>query len=125
MESQGSTSKTVTSQTYWGVKKESENSQLEKGDCLLVGFESNLSKTVLIDWQQNDLSELIEIWDQWGKPMQDGFERKYGSSCYFLPIQIDKPLMEATLPFWDPSYRCFTFNQEDMTPTLEEYSVLL
>ncbi|XVE95747.1 hypothetical protein REPUB_Repub02eG0126200 [Reevesia pubescens] len=79
----------------------------------------------MIDWQQNDLSELIEIWDQWGKSVQDGFVEKYGSLPYFLPIQIDKPLMEATLPFWDPSYRCFTFNQEDMTPTLEEYSVLL
>ncbi|XVF26555.1 hypothetical protein REPUB_Repub14bG0027500 [Reevesia pubescens] len=125
MESQGSASKTVTSQTYWGVKKESENGQLEKGDCLPVGFESNLSESVLIDWPQNDLSELIEIWDQWGKLVQDGFMEKYGSLPYFLSIQIDKWLMEATLPFWDPSYRCFTFNQEDMTLTLEEYSVLL
>ena len=27
--------------------------------------------------------------------------------------------------YWDPSYRCFTFNQEDMTPTVEEYVALL
>ncbi|XVE95670.1 hypothetical protein REPUB_Repub02eG0118600 [Reevesia pubescens] len=60
-----------------------------------------------------------------GKVGARWFVEKYGSLPYFLPIQIDKPLMEATLPFWDPSYRCFTFNQEDMTPTLEEYSILL
>ena len=29
------------------------------------------------------------------------------------------------MPFWDPSYRCFTFNQEDMTPTIKEYSFML
>ena len=29
------------------------------------------------------------------------------------------------MPFWDLSYRCFTFNQEDMTPTIEEYSFIL
>ena len=29
------------------------------------------------------------------------------------------------MPFWDPSYHCFTFNQEDMTPTIEEYSFKL
>ena len=29
------------------------------------------------------------------------------------------------MPFWDPSYHCFTFNQEDMTPTIEEYSFML
>ncbi|MBA0788964.1 hypothetical protein Gotri_025433 [Gossypium trilobum] len=27
--------------------------------------------------------------------------------------------------FWDPAYQCFTFNQEDMTPTIEEYVALL
>ncbi|MBA0780201.1 hypothetical protein Gotri_004335 [Gossypium trilobum] len=27
--------------------------------------------------------------------------------------------------FWDPTYQCFTFNQEDMTPTIEEYAALL
>ena len=27
--------------------------------------------------------------------------------------------------FWDPSYRCFTFNHEDLTPTVEEYAALL
>ncbi|MBA0550701.1 hypothetical protein Golob_021625 [Gossypium lobatum] len=26
---------------------------------------------------------------------------------------------------WDLAYQCFTFNQEDMTPTIEEYSALL
>ncbi|MBA0729411.1 hypothetical protein Golax_000040, partial [Gossypium laxum] len=24
--------------------------------------------------------------------------------------------------FWDPTYRCFTFNEVDMIPTIEEYS---
>ena len=27
--------------------------------------------------------------------------------------------------FWDPEYRCFTFDIVDMTPTLEEYDFLL
>ncbi|KAG8480553.1 hypothetical protein CXB51_024626 [Gossypium anomalum] len=27
--------------------------------------------------------------------------------------------------FWDPAYQYFTFNQEDMTPTIEEYAALL
>ncbi|MBA0567890.1 hypothetical protein Golob_005424 [Gossypium lobatum] len=27
--------------------------------------------------------------------------------------------------FCDPTYQCFTFNQKDMTPTIEEYSALL
>ena len=27
--------------------------------------------------------------------------------------------------FWDPSYRCFTFGDIDMTPTLKEYAQIL
>ncbi|MBA0786354.1 hypothetical protein Gotri_028069, partial [Gossypium trilobum] len=27
--------------------------------------------------------------------------------------------------FWDPTYKCFTFNEVDMVPTTEEYSTLL
>ncbi|MBA0614966.1 hypothetical protein Godav_015170 [Gossypium davidsonii] len=27
--------------------------------------------------------------------------------------------------FWDPTYRCFTFNEVDMVPTIEECSTLL
>ena len=27
--------------------------------------------------------------------------------------------------FWDLSYRCFTFNHENLTPTVEEYATLL
>ncbi|MBA0837976.1 hypothetical protein Goarm_010083 [Gossypium armourianum] len=27
--------------------------------------------------------------------------------------------------FLDPAYKCFTFNQEDMTLTIEEYATLL
>ncbi|MBA0701273.1 hypothetical protein Goari_005654 [Gossypium aridum] len=27
--------------------------------------------------------------------------------------------------FWDPAYQCFTFNQEDMTSTIEEYATSL
>ncbi|MBA0643986.1 hypothetical protein Goklo_028223 [Gossypium klotzschianum] len=27
--------------------------------------------------------------------------------------------------FWDPTYRCFTFNEVDMVPNIEEYSTLL
>ena len=27
--------------------------------------------------------------------------------------------------FWDPFYWCFTFNHEDLTPTVEKYAALL
>ena len=34
-------------------------------------------------------------------------------------------MLKAIILFWDPSYRCFTFNREDLIPTVEEYTALL
>ncbi|MFQ6669498.1 hypothetical protein Gotur_034713 [Gossypium turneri] len=34
-------------------------------------------------------------------------------------------LLKAMVRFWDPTYRCFTFNEVDMVPTIKEYSTLL
>ena len=38
---------------------------------------------------------------------------------------MDESLIRAAIQFWDLSYRCFTFNGEDMMPTIEEYSMLI
>jgi hypothetical protein len=32
--------------------------------------------------------------------------------------------IRALIHFWDPDYRCFTFEDVDMVPTIEEYGVL-
>ena len=56
---------------------------------------------------------------------QDAFTAKYGDIALLLPIEIDEQLLKAIILFWDPSYRCFTFNHEDLTPTVEEYAALL
>ena len=42
-----------------------------------------------------------------------------------LPIEVDEQLFKVIILFWDPSYRFFTFNQENLTSTIEEYSALL
>ena len=53
------------------------------------------------------------------------FKGKYGEIALLLNVEVDWQLIKIIMPFWDLSYRCFTFNQEDMTPTIEEYSFML
>ena len=53
------------------------------------------------------------------------FSVKYGDIALLLSIEIDEQLLKAIILFWDPSYRCFTFNHENLTPTVEEYAALL
>ena len=42
-----------------------------------------------------------------------------------ITVKADEPLIRATIQFWNPSHRCFTFNEEDMMPTTEEYAMLI
>ncbi|XVF23912.1 hypothetical protein REPUB_Repub13aG0080700 [Reevesia pubescens] len=57
--------------------------------------------------------------------MKGKFNAKYGNIALLLSVKVDEQLIRAMLWFWDPSYKCFTFNKNDMVPTLEEYSALL
>ncbi|MBA0841016.1 hypothetical protein Goarm_003540 [Gossypium armourianum] len=50
---------------------------------------------------------------------------KYGDVAQLLLVKPDDALLKAMVRFWDPTYRCFTFNELDMVSTIEEYSTIL
>ena len=100
--------------------------QGKKEDCLPRGFVSKLPNTVYPKIPEiKRLGELKIIWDNWTVERQNAFITKYGDIALLLPIEVDEQLLKATILFWDPSYRCFTFNHEDLTPIVEEYAALL
>ncbi|KAG8490233.1 hypothetical protein CXB51_015977 [Gossypium anomalum] len=84
----------------WSLK-----TQKEKGDSLMEGCVSNLPE------HDSDTKGI--------------FPKRYGDIAHLIAINVDEQLIQAMVRFWDLAYQCFTFNQEDMTPTIEEYVVLL
>ncbi|MBA0606379.1 hypothetical protein Godav_018852 [Gossypium davidsonii] len=42
------------------------------------------------------------------------FRDKYGNVAQLLFVKPDDALLKAMVRFWDPTYRCFTFNEVDM-----------
>ncbi|KAK5813710.1 hypothetical protein PVK06_029161 [Gossypium arboreum] len=107
------------------VHRWSEQTQLEKGDSIAVGYVSELSGYTHISVTQNNLQELKEIWDQWGSETKQLFYGNYGDLPYLLDVQIDEHLFRALAQFWNPAYSCFTFREVDLVPTVEEYTALL
>ena len=71
------------------------------------------------------MDEVHNVWKSWSFEKKKAFSTLYEDIALLLPIQVDEQLIKGIMPFWDPSYRCFTFNQEDTTPTIEEYTALL
>ncbi|MBA0723224.1 hypothetical protein Golax_003825 [Gossypium laxum] len=53
------------------------------------------------------------------------FWDKYGDVAQLLFVKSDDALLKAMVHFSDPTYRCFTFNEMDMVPTIKEYSTFL
>ena len=97
----------------------------KRGDCLASRFVSEFSSAVYPKLPEIKLEKLKAMWDCWTEERQNAFTVKYGDIALLLPIEVDEQLLKAIILFWDPSYWCFTFNQEDLTPTVEEYSALL
>ncbi|MBA0847124.1 hypothetical protein Goshw_013008 [Gossypium schwendimanii] len=52
------------------------------------------------------------------------FRDKYGDVAQVLFVKPDDALLKVMVHFWDLIYKCFTFNEVDMVPTIEEYSTL-
>ncbi|KAL4284175.1 hypothetical protein GQ457_16G018970 [Hibiscus cannabinus] len=75
--------------------------------------------------KQNNLRELKEIWRGWDLSMKQAFQQQFGDIAILLEVQNDVHLFRALTQFWNPGYNCFTFGKVDMTPTSEEYTLLL
>ena len=86
---------------------------------------SSLLEEPYTDFTQNDLSNLTTLWGQFGISEKQKFPETYSNITSLTSVPIEKPILQAALRFWDPSYRCFAFGKEDLVPTIEEYLVLI
>ncbi|KAG8489905.1 hypothetical protein CXB51_016047 [Gossypium anomalum] len=97
----------------------------ERGDSLVEESFANLPEHTTVNVRQNNLEDLVRVWNQWDSDTRGIFTGRYGDIAHLITICVDEQLIQAMVRFWDPAYQCFTFNQEDMTPTIEEYAALL
>ena len=96
-----------------------------KRDCLVENFVSTLPNVVFLEKRNIKVDEVHDVRKGWNAKKQKAFSALYRDIALLLPIQVDEQLIKVIMPLWDPLYRCFTFNQEDMIPTIEKYTVLL
>ena len=115
----------LSHRTHSQIKELSNQLYQNQGDYLVGNFVSTLPRAVYLEKWNIKVNEVHDVWKSWNSEKQKAFSTKYVDIALLLPIQVDEQLIKAIMPFWDPSYRCFTFNQEDMTPTIEEYTALL
>ncbi|MCH95998.1 hypothetical protein A2U01_0016981 [Trifolium medium] len=57
--------------------------------------------------------------------MRKDFDDKYGKILSLMEVNVQVEAITALSQFYDPPYRCFTFQDFQMAPTLEEYEQIL
>ncbi|KAG8502415.1 hypothetical protein CXB51_000459 [Gossypium anomalum] len=107
------------------VRAWSEKLQSERGDSLVEGYISELQDFTRVNVAQNELQELRDIWASWDERIKQLFYQSYGDISYLLDIRVDRHLFWVIVQFWNSAYKCFTFGEVDLVPTMEEYTTLL
>lgn len=59
-----------------------------------------------------------------GKKRRD-FDKKYGNVLNLIEVNVQVEAITTLSQFYDPQFRCFTFSDFQMVPTLEEYEQIL
>ncbi|KAK8590888.1 hypothetical protein V6N13_030961 [Hibiscus sabdariffa] len=102
-----------------------ESNQRVSGDSLPRDHVSKYTESTYVSFRQNNLDELKEIWEGLDRETRQIFFSTYGDIAYLLYVPVDEPMLQALIRFWNPGYRCFTLNDKDLMPTVEEYTELL
>ncbi|KAG8493438.1 hypothetical protein CXB51_010785 [Gossypium anomalum] len=104
------------------VHRWSEQTQLEKGDIIAVGYMSELSEYTRINVTQNNLQELKEIWDQWGNETKQLFYGNYGDLPYLLNVQVDRIYSRSAsvLTFWKKLMTITGMSEQWITARIKE-----
>ncbi|KAI5406181.1 hypothetical protein KIW84_052793 [Lathyrus oleraceus] len=82
-------------------------------------------KTCSYSFHREPLTSLIELSNLVTGGNQKGFVDQYGDLLTLLRMVVDPVPLQTLLQFYDPKLRCFTFQDYQLAPTLEEYSILL
>ncbi|MBA0675424.1 hypothetical protein Goari_016970, partial [Gossypium aridum] len=92
----------------------SEDTHSREGDCQIASFDSSIPQIVRMNSRRNREDELKGIWKSWDEAKKTRFQDKYGDVAQLLFVKPNNALLKAMVHFWDPTYRCFTFNEVDM-----------
>lgn len=83
-------------------------------------MQSVVRKTHRYKFKKPDLESLRKL----GKRLKNlgHFRNRYGRLLDILKTDVDEGLINTFIQFYDPVYHCFTFQDYQILPTLEEYS---
>ncbi|KAI5392826.1 hypothetical protein KIW84_060113 [Lathyrus oleraceus] len=103
-------------------------SQVHSRACLLIEMATvpePKRKTCSYSFHREPLTPLVELGSLVTDDRLKSFVGRYGDILTVLKTVVDPVPLQTLLQFYDPELRCFTFQDYQLAPTLEEYSIML
>jgi len=110
----------ITKFTTVEYGQNSELSQLSEGDCSRY----DARKLPVVKDLNCVVYEMKRILGHSQNIDEAAFFGKYGRLLEIAKIEVLNAAIKALINFWDPDYRCFSFGNVDLCPTIEEYGML-
>ncbi|KAK8684182.1 hypothetical protein V6N13_040213 [Hibiscus sabdariffa] len=81
------------------VRHWSESNQRVGGDSLPRDHVSKYTESTYVNFRQNNLDELKEIWEGLDRETRQIFFSTYGDIAYLLYVPVDEPMLQALIQF--------------------------
>ena len=94
--------------------------ELKRSICKFSDMDKQRRNTKKYSFRQPDLKELRSLTSYVLEPLE--FKALHGKLMSILSTKVDEGLMSVLVQFYDPLYRCFTFPDFQLLPTLEDYA---
>lgn len=93
--------------------------------CLAKNSKISLPQSPRLEFVNNNLEELKDLWENLAPVNRVEFAGVYGNIVDLMYASINTQALQALVHFWDPTLKYFAFNMFDLTPTIEEYRALI
>ncbi|WJX29868.1 hypothetical protein P8452_18467 [Trifolium repens] len=87
--------------------------------------ETRLREKISVVAKMPEVKSLIEFGKLLEGKHRTDFDHKYGKILNLIEVNVQGEAITALCQFYDPPFRCFTFKDFQMAPTLEEYEQIL
>ena len=85
----------------------------------------SLKKKLSIKVAESNLSDLRELAGRMKTISRNTFKRKYGNLLGLLKVEVQATTLTTLAQYYDPLLRCFTFQDFQLVPTIEEFEHIL
>ncbi|XP_020208535.1 uncharacterized protein LOC109793476 [Cajanus cajan] len=88
-------------------------------------MESDLKKTLKLKIRQPNLKSLRDLSNKLKNSQRRTFVVRFGKLLNLLEVTVQEGALTALAQFYDPPLRCFTFQDFQLAPTIEEFEQIL